>query len=116
MVDEVLSLLRDFVAARQLEFGIFILISILWSAILSGRFKYPESRSELNNSIKKWAPKVMLTALPAMFTMGMIVMLGSNSGYNLLIPLLYSVVGPVIMGFGFAVAASIASPTYYKGK
>ena len=38
---------------QQLAFGIFILISFSWSAFVSARFKYPESRSELNNSIKK---------------------------------------------------------------
>ena len=116
MVDDVLSQIKDFVAAQQLAFEIFILISFSWSAFVSARFKYPESRSELNNSIKKWAPKVMLSSLPAIFTMSMILMLCSTSGYNLLTPIVLSVCGTIGMGVTFAFTALSASSTYYKGK
>ena len=117
MVDDVLSQIKDFVAAQQLAFGIFILISFSWSAFVSARFKYPESRSELNNSIKKWAPKVMLSSLPGMFTLGMIgMLLSSNSGHNLLTLLLTLVCGSIFVGVSFAYGALSASSTYYKGK
>ena len=117
MVDVVFSQLRGFVEARPLIFTIFMLVGALWSAYAGARFKYPESRSELNNSIKKWAPKVMLSSLPGMFTLGMIgMLLSSNSGHNLLTLLLTLVCGSIFVGVSFAYGALSASSTYYKGK
>ena len=117
MVDVVFSQIRDFVEARPLLFTSFVLMGALWTAFVMGKFKYPESRSELNNSIKKWAPKVMLSSLPAMFTLGTIgMLLSSNSGHNLLTLLLTLVCGSIFVGVSFAYGALSASSTYYKGK
>lgn len=117
MVDVVFSQIRDFVEARPLLFITFLLIGTLWTAFVMGKFKYPGSRSELHNSIKKWAPKVMLSSLPAMFTLGMIgMLLSSNSGHNLFALLLTLVCGTIGMGVTFAFTALRASSTYYKGK
>ena len=117
MVDVVFSQIRGFVEARPLLFTIFLLIGALWSAFVAARFKYPESRSELNNSIKKWAPKVMLSFLPFTFTLCVIgMLLSSNPGQNLLTLFLTLVCGTIGMGVTFAFTALRASSTYYKGK
>ena len=117
MVDVVFSQLRGFVEARPLIFSIFMLVAALWSAYVGARFKYPESRSELNNRIKKWAPKVILSSLPFLFTLGMASMLlSSNSGHNLLALLLTLVCGSIFVGVGFAFGVLTGSSRYYKGK
>ncbi len=94
-----------------------MLVGALWFAYVAARFKYPESRSELNNSIKKWAPKVMLSSLPFMFLIGMTLMLlSSNSGHNFLTLLFSLVCGSIFAGVSFAFGALSGSSTYYKRK